>query len=183
MLGFFRRRIEAFREALVADMAASLGSKMEEMEARLESIDEQQRGMLRQSRRGQQALEALIEGQAACGKALHRLESSAPPMQDMLVFVESFVLAMLAAPPGEECRVLRSKLEAMLAHYDIEVLDVVGMLFDAEKHEACGALCREDLPDGVVAQIVRPGFLQGGAVLRPAVVMVNRRPSAGWEEE
>ena len=58
--------------------------------------------------------------------------------------------------------------------FDLTLVSERGVDFDSEKHEACGARCAPDHRDGSVLEIVRPGFLLRGKVLRCATVVVNR---------
>jgi hypothetical protein len=43
-----------------------------------------------------------------------------------------------------------------------------------EIHEACGVDFNPAYPENVVLEVVAPGFLLGGKLLRSAVVVVNR---------
>lgn len=79
------------------------------------------------------------------------------------------------APEGS----LREGLEAVVreAHHFLEKRGLerivsLGGEFDPSRHEAVGLT--EDAEDGQVHAEVRPGYLLGGAVLRPAEVIVGK---------
>ena len=183
MLEYFRRKASAFREAIAADVVRAAEDGRRELAARLDGVEEQLRVAQRRERRGQLALESILEAQAAVQKSLGRLEMTTPRLQGILAFAESFILAERAAPATPESGILRSKFEAMLEQCDLAPIAEPFVAFDPERHEACGATENPDLPEGVVAQVVRPGFVLAGPVVRPAVVVVNRRETAPEEEQ
>ena len=183
MLEYFRRKASAFREAIAADVVRAAEDGRRELAARLDGVEEQLRVAQRRERRGQLALESILEAQSAVQKSLGRLEMTTPRLQGILAFAESFILAERAAPATPESGILRSKFEAMLEQCDLSPIAEPFVAFDPERHEACGATENPDLPEGVVAQVVRPGFVLAGQVVRPAVVVVNRRETAPEEEQ
>ena len=73
-------------------------------------------------------------------------------------------------------RSVLDQMDAILERHGVERVGKVGDPFDPERHEAVEVRVTDDLPDRTVADIVRSGFAIGGRVLRPALVVVSRRP-------
>lgn len=127
----------------------------------------------RQERRRQMALESLLESQAQALQALERLELS-PPLEALMALSENLALTHLAQPQTSESAIQRNKLEELLACFGLTLLAEVFVAFDPAQHEACQARCDPHRPEDVVLEVVRPGFLLRGKVLRFATVVVNR---------
>ena len=115
----------------------------------------------------------------------HRRESSRTVeretgalMRDWLEIVDDLDRALEAsreAPAGS----LREGLEAvvrearhLLEKRGLERFESVGATFDPQRHEAVGM--SEDSREGCVHAELRPGYLLGGVVLRPAEVIVGK---------
>ena len=73
-----------------------------------------------------------------------------------------------------EFSILYRKLTGLMDCFHLTLISELGVDFDSEKHEACGSRCVWDCKDGSILEIVRPGFLLRGRVLRYATVIVNR---------
>ncbi len=71
----------------------------------------------------------------------------------------------------------QAALDQVLAAAEVQAYDArVGESFDPLIHLAVGESCRADLPTGVVAEMLGPGFRTArGKVVVPARVRVNRR--------
>jgi len=66
-----------------------------------------------------------------------------------------------------------------LRKFNVEAVDPVGEPFDPQYHQAMGMLESSTAePDSVIA-VMQKGYSLNGRVLRPAMVMVARAPSAG----
>jgi molecular chaperone GrpE len=53
--------------------------------------------------------------------------------------------------------------------------DQTGVPFDPQRHEVVGVVNVPDSPPGIVVEVLRPGYGEGGNQLRPAAVVVSRR--------
>jgi molecular chaperone GrpE len=53
--------------------------------------------------------------------------------------------------------------------------DQTGVPFDPQRHEVVGMVNVPDSPPGIVVEVLRPGYGEGGNQLRPAAVVVSRR--------
>ena len=107
--------------------------------------------------------------------------------------VESFATSLLAvrdsleaalavpAPTMESLRegveITQRQLAAAFDKANIAQVDPVGERFDPHRHEAMGQMESPQEPNTVVA-VLRKGYLLNDRVIRPALVMVARPPSA-----
>jgi molecular chaperone GrpE len=103
---------------------------------------------------------------------------------DLLEVVDDLDRAITAArQAGHDAQLLqgiemvREKFLHKLATYSITRVDPLGQPFDPTRHEALTSLPASDaFGDGIVAGVIRPGYLIGDEVLRPAAVAVATAP-------
>jgi molecular chaperone GrpE len=74
------------------------------------------------------------------------------------------------------------ELWKVLERYGVERVDALGKPFDPEMHEAMMQQEDPDVDDNTVIGVLQKGYLSHGRLLRPAMVIVSKRP-AGQEEE
>ncbi len=67
--------------------------------------------------------------------------------------------------------------------FGLDKIPALGRPFDDRLHRAHGVCSRGDLPDGQVVEELLPGYLLGGEVARPALVIVNRLAAAERRED
>lgn len=97
---------------------------------------------------------------------------------EWLEAVDSVERALRMEPGDPGLSAVLAQMEAILARHGIERIDVVGARFDPERHEAIAVQPAADAPDYTVLEVARSGFgIDGGEVLRPAQVVVARRPA------
>ncbi|MDR2179919.1 MAG: nucleotide exchange factor GrpE [Synergistaceae bacterium] len=156
----------------------SLSEELSSLAERFSRVEEWEQQAQRQDRRRQTALETLLENQI---KILEGLKSS-PPLEALEALAENLTLACLARPGDREFSILYGKLTDLLACFGLSLVADEGEQFDPEKHEACAARCNHAYPEDSVLEVVRPGFLQKGKVLRCATVVVNRYDAEPEEE-
>jgi molecular chaperone GrpE len=102
-------------------------------------------------------------------------------LRDWLEAVDSVERALFMTPEGPVRDGLRSvltQMEAILTRHGVERSGRPGDPFDPERHEAVAVRESEDVSDRVVLEVVRSGFTIGDRVLRPAQVIVSRRPES-----
>ena len=78
--------------------------------------------------------------------------------------------------------IILRQLSDILAAHGVAEIPSLGEPFHHDLHEAVGTAPDADLPDGTVAAVQRKGFLLDGKLLRPAQVLVAKRP-ADQEDE
>jgi molecular chaperone GrpE len=79
---------------------------------------------------------------------------------------------------GEGLRAVLQQMEAVLARNGLRRVGAAGEPFDPERHEAIGVRETDDVPDRTVVEVARSGWALGDRVLRPAQVLVARRPAS-----
>jgi molecular chaperone GrpE len=106
-------------------------------------------------------------------------ESRESLLRDWLEALDSVERALRMTPEGAVRTGLRSvldQMEVILARHAVERIGRVGEPFDPERHEAVGVRESDQVPDRTVVDVARSGFAIGRRVLRPAQVIVSRRP-------
>jgi molecular chaperone GrpE len=79
---------------------------------------------------------------------------------------------------AEGTQALLEQMEAILARQGVRRIGGVGEPFDPERHEAVEVRPSLDVPDRTILDVVRSGWAIGDRVLRPALVVVARRPES-----
>jgi molecular chaperone GrpE len=106
-------------------------------------------------------------------------ESREALLRDWLEALDSVERALVMTPEGpvqDGLRAVLEQMEAILARHHVERIGRPGEPFDPERHEAVAVRESEDVSDRTVLDVVRSGFSMGDRVLRPAQVIVSRRP-------
>ena len=80
-------------------------------------------------------------------------------------------------------QVLEKELHRLLEAWDLHPLGRPGEPFDPERHEAVLTRTARDVSGPVVDEVVRPGYLMAGQVLRTAQVVVKQPPQEAPAEE
>ena len=176
MFDFFVNKKEIAAEVLSLIepyLRESLSSMENSLNEKLAGLEKQQQQNLRHERRRQTALESIFENQNIILRILEKQEMS-PPLEALISLAENFALTRLAEPVTPESDILYNKLTDLMNCFDLTLVSERGVRFDPERHEACGARCVPYQQDGLVLEIVRPGFLLRDKVLRYATVVVNR---------
>jgi molecular chaperone GrpE len=100
-------------------------------------------------------------------------------LRDWLEAVDSVERAMQMShgtPGAEGLRALLEQMESILARHGVHRIGAAGERFDPERHEAIEARVTNEAPDRTILEAVRSGWAIGDRVLRPALVIVARRP-------
>ena len=74
---------------------------------------------------------------------------------------------------GEQVLPVRNQLLAALERHGLERSDPAGKPFDPEEHEAVMHEDSDEVEGPTVAEVLRPGYLWKGRVVRPAMVRVK----------
>jgi molecular chaperone GrpE len=109
-----------------------------------------------------------------------RVEEATDALQrEWLEAIDSVERALRLGPESpllEGLRAVLEQMEAILARRGIQRIGAPGEPFDPERHEAVGVSENAGVPDQTVLDVTRSGFALGDRVLRPAQVIVSRRP-------
>ena len=101
--------------------------------------------------------------------------------------MDNFEMALAAAQtaPGEKTSALQSgvamihsQLKSVLTEAGLEEIDATGKPFDPALHEAVSQQETEAVPEDHVAQQLRKGYKLKERLLRPATVIVAKKPAA-----
>jgi molecular chaperone GrpE len=115
--------------------------------------------------------------------------ASASLLQKLLPVLDHFEMAQTAAQTAEVPQggieslqagitMIQQQLKGILAESGLEEIDARGKPFDPTLHEAVSQMETADQPEGHVVQQIRKGYKLRDRLLRPAAVIVARKPSA-----
>jgi molecular chaperone GrpE len=102
---------------------------------------------------------------------------------DLLPVLDDFYRALEATPDSDDGRTIRQGLDLVekslrkvLSDHQVTEIETAYLSFDPQFHEAVSQLPRADVAEGTIVATVRRGFLLHDRVIRPAQVVVSRRP-------
>jgi len=108
-------------------------------------------------------------------------------LEKLIPVLDSFDMALTAAQgtQGEAAQSLKTgiamvhqQLKSAVADAGLEEVDATGKPFDPNVHEAVSEKESTELPEGQVVQQLRRGYKLRERLLRPATVIVSKRPAA-----
>jgi len=102
-------------------------------------------------------------------------------IRDWLEVVDSVDRALQhesEGPLAEALRVVRGQMDAVLERSGVRRVGAPGEPFDPQLHEAVEVRETDEAEDRTVVAVLRAGYALDGRVLRPAQVVVARRPSS-----
>ncbi len=100
-------------------------------------------------------------------------------LRDWLDAVDSVETALdMTSGDGEVegLEAVRDQMRSILERQGVQRFGATGEGFDPDRHEAIAARESDAVPDRSIVDVVRPGYIVGDRVLRPARVIVSRRP-------
>jgi molecular chaperone GrpE len=113
--------------------------------------------------------------------------ANAALLQKLLPVLDSFDMALAAAQTAKDEKtnslqagiiMVQSQLKSILAEAGLEEIDAAGKSFDPAQHEAVSQQETADVPEGQVVQQIRKGYKLRERLLRPAAVIVAKKPAA-----
>jgi molecular chaperone GrpE len=168
----------------VAGGAPPTPAQLEELKARAAKADEHWDRLLRtaadlENFKKRVARERIDIAQSATAALLHKLL----PVLDHFEMAQSAAQTAEAPPAGIESlqagiAMIQQQLKGILAETGLEEIDARGKPFDPMLHEAVSQLETADAPEGQVVQQIRKGYKLRERLLRPAAVIVARKPAA-----
>jgi len=109
-------------------------------------------------------------------------------LEKLIPVLDSFDMALAAAQNNNQTDVPQSlktginmvyqQLKSALTDAGLEEVDATGKAFDPNLHEAVSQQENAELPEGQVVQQMRRGYKLRERLLRPATVVVSKRPAA-----
>ena len=159
--------------------AALTAEQIEELKERAAKADENWDRFLRQAadlenykkRAARERLEAVTFANSAL-------------LQKLIPTLDAFEMALAAAKPDPATQSLcagivmvSNQLKSTLAEAGLEEIDATGKMFDPASHEAVSQKETADVPEGRVVQQIRKGYRFHNRLIRPASVVVARKPA------
>lgn len=161
-------------------------SYVEGLEAQLREKDEELRETLERAARAQNEFEqAKQRMQRESRRSLEQerrafLRSFLDVLDDLDRAVDAAGEAEAETPLGQGVALVHQRFLGLLGSHGVTRLDAMGRPFDPQKHDALTTMPVEDPDkDGRVLEVIKPGYLIGEEVLRPASVVVGRHSSSG----
>ena len=108
-------------------------------------------------------------------------------LEKLVPVLDSFDMALAAAQnsQGDVAQSLRTginmvyqQLKSAMTDAGLEEVDATGKRFDPNLHEAVSQEEHAEIPEGQVVQQLRKGYKLRERLLRPATVVVSKRPAA-----
>lgn len=108
-------------------------------------------------------------------------------LNKLLPVIDNFDMAMAATTSAQNTTVeslkagvqmIQGQLKGVLTDSGVEEIDAMGKPFDPNLHEALSQLESADAPEGTVLQQLRKGYKMRDRLLRPASVVVAKKPAA-----
>jgi molecular chaperone GrpE len=156
--------------------------QLEELKARAAKADEHWDRLLRTAADlenfKKRAARERIEAAQAAAAAL---------IQKILPVLDHFEMAQTAAQTAQDDKLaslqsgvamIQQQLKNTLAESGLEEIDASGKPFDPTWHEAVAQQETADVPEGHVVQQLRKGYKLRDRLLRPATVIVAKKPAA-----
>ncbi len=113
-------------------------------------------------------------------------------LNKLLPVVDNFDMAMAATGSAQNTtleslkagvQMIQGQLKAVLSESGVEEIDAIGKPFDPNLHEALSQMESADAPEGTVLQQLRKGYKMRDRLLRPASVIVAKKPAAAEPTE
>ena len=155
---------------------------LEELMARAAKADEHWDRMLRTSADFEN-----FKKSAARERVEAAQSANAALLQKLLPVLDHFEMAQTAAQNAKNDKLaslqagiamIQQQIKGILAETGLEEIDAAGKPFDPMLHEAVSQLESNDVPEGCVLQQIRKGYKLRDRLLRPAAVVVAKKPSA-----
>ena len=118
--------------------------------------------------------------------------ATANVLTKILPILDNFEMALAAAQNSGNTNLasfqsgvamIQQQLKNVLVESGLEEVNAVGQPFDPNLHEAISQLESADVPEGNVLQQVRKGYKLKERLLRPAAVVVAKKPEAKTEPQ
>ncbi len=165
-----------------ADPAAAPTDDLETLRAELAEIEQKADEYLRLAQRTQADFvnyRRRIEeerAQQARDAGLSILQRLFPILDDFERAMANASSAEVESAWGQGVQLVERNLRSLLAAEDVERIDASGAEFDPRLHEALGSAPSADVAEGHVLHVVRNGYKKSDRVLRPAQVIVAKKP-------
>ena len=169
-------------EAAAEASAAAAPNDLETLRAEIAEIEQKADEYLRLAQRTQADF-INYRRRVDDERAQQAREATTGLLQRLLPVLDDFQRAIENAAPtelesgwGQGVQLVERNLRGVLASEGVERIEADGAEFDPRLHEALGTQPSSEAPEGHVLVVVRQGYRKGDRVLRPAQVIIARRP-------
>jgi len=170
--------------ATPAEAAAPTPEQIAELKTRAAKADENWERLLRTTADFEN-----FKKRAAREKIESAQYATASVLQKLLPILDNFEMALAAAqnaavPQGgiesfqSGVAMIQQQLKSVLVESGLEEIESAGKPFDPNFHEAISEQESAEVPEGHVLQQLRKGYKLKDRLLRPATVIVARKPAA-----
>lgn len=169
--------------ATQAPVASALShEQIEELQSRAAKADENWDRLLRTT-----ADLENFKKRAAREKSEAAQYAAAALLQKLLPVLDNFEMALAAARNAKEASndslqsgvvMIQQQLKNILLESGLEEIDAAGKPFDPNFHEAISEMVSAEVAEGFVLQQLRKGYKLKERLLRPATVIVAKKPAA-----
>jgi molecular chaperone GrpE len=174
---------EAAEPAAQPPVASTLShEQIEELQSRAAKADENWERLLRTT-----ADFDNFKKRAAREKTEAAQYASYSLLQKLLPVLDNFEMALAAAQAVKEAKndslqsgvvMIQQQLKNVLLESGLEEIDAAGKAFDPNFHEAISEMESAEVAEGNVLQQLRKGYKLKDRLLRPATVIVAKKPAA-----
>ena len=107
-------------------------------------------------------------------------------LQKLIPVIDNFDMALLAANQSPEAaagslktgvNMIYSQFKAALSEFGLDEIEATGQKFDPNLHEAISEKETTDAPEGQIVQQLRKGYRLRERLIRPATVIVAKKPT------
>jgi molecular chaperone GrpE len=106
-------------------------------------------------------------------------------LKKLIPTLDAFEMALAAVKPGpanqslcDGILMVSKQLKSTIAEAGLQEIDATGNMFDPAFHEAVSQQETAEVPEGRVVQQIRKGYKFHNRLIRPASVIVARKPAA-----
>lgn len=99
---------------------------------------------------------------------------TAEQSHDLIALADSLFYILKQFDDPDTLRILKERIDAVLAVFGLSMLPLEDIPFDDRHHEVREVGSDPQRPNIWILQTLRPGYLYNGRLLRPAWVVVNR---------
>jgi molecular chaperone GrpE len=160
------------REPAVETTGDRAGADMAELEARCADLDDRYKRALADLDNYRKRMAREIETRVRDARdAVTREWLEAVDSVDRALHMEP------DSPAAPGLRAVLEQMETILGRQGVRRTGRPGDQFDPERHEAVGIHDTDQVPDRTIVDVARSGFASDDRVVRPAQVIVARRPA------
>jgi molecular chaperone GrpE len=175
-------KVEISEEESDTDAAADAEGEQDDLRALLnraeEDLAKHRDAMLRIQAESENLRKRLMRDQERSRKfALERIMKDLLQVRDSLergLDVTAGAATVESLLEGQELTL--KMLGKVLEDHDLEIIDPAGEAFNPEFHEAMTVLPNEEVEENTVLEVLQKGFQLHGRLIRPARVVVSRKP-------